>query len=856
MTQEPPSLQPQAPAPRQKRNRRIYGPTVLGRGLTGLFSMTMSLLTLSLVVLAAAIFFSKGREIPAPDWLMQEISTRVQEATPDMVVTFDEVVAVLGDGWRPELRVRNLDVRTPANEEIVRFSNVSVGVDPMALLEQRFALTRLRAEGVFVTMRRSAGGAISIQTSADIGSARREVANLAQFIREVDDVLLQPALVPLREVNVQAITLRYEDARANRAWTIDGGRMSMLRDGRDLSLSTDIAILGGSSGVAAISANYAGIIGETQAEFGFTLANLDARDIASQSPAFSWLSALQAPISGALRGGVDDAGNLRPLSASLQIGAGFIQPTAEALPVPIESAQSYFTYFPADQRLNFSQFEIDTQWGRGSLQGYAKGTLGPSGQVTDLIGQFQLNEVSANPAGFYDEPVEIAAAELDFRLTLSPFALELGRLEIIDEGSRLTSSATVAVDAQGWRVAGDAEIDEISAARVRELWPEHVKEKTRRWIGENVRAGTVTDAKAAVRLAQGTRPRVYLAFEFDDAEVRFLRDMPLISNARGHGSLVEDRFVILVDDGGVEAPEGGRVDVAGSSFIVPDTSARPDTPAVVRLVVDAPVTAGLSLLDQPPLEIMRKTPFPVDLASGQVSAEATLSLPLKKGLPVEDVRFDVIGTVRDVESALLVPDRVVTADSLTLRATEKGVSLGGFGALDGIPLDVVWQQPIGPVGKTPSGGVTGTVQLTPSTLDTIGVNLPPGTVRGSATAALRLVTERGAAPRLLLNSDLKGLSLSVPELGWGKPAMAEASLEVEMSLGDSPQVERVSLTAPGLFAEGSIELTETRQLERVRLDRVRIGRWLNARVDLTARGAGAPLAISLRGGTLDLRELD
>ena len=64
----------------------------------------------------------------------------------------------------------------------------------------------------------------------------------------------------------------------------------------------DLALLSGGEGVATIEANFKSTIGQMEGDFGFILNNFSAQDIASLSPEFGWLSILEAPISGALRG--------------------------------------------------------------------------------------------------------------------------------------------------------------------------------------------------------------------------------------------------------------------------------------------------------------------------------------------------------------------------------------------------------------------------------------------------------------------------------------------------------------------------------------------------------------------------
>ncbi len=73
-------------------------------------------------------------------------------------------------------------------------------------------------------------------------------------------------------------------------------------------------------------------------------------------------------------------------------------------------------------------------------------------------------------------------------------------------------------------------------------------------------------------------------------------------------------------------------------------------------------------------------------------------------------------------------------------------------------------------------------------------------------------------------------------------------------LGTPPAIDRISLNAGGLRADGKVTLKPNGQLDRASFSRVRVGTWLDAPVDLIGRGAGATPAVRVSGGTIDLRQ--
>ncbi|AVL54777.1 hypothetical protein CEP88_04740 [Roseobacter denitrificans] len=811
---------------------------------------------LLLVGASVSALWLQGRELLAPPWLRDRIEAQLGQAVPDVDISFGEVVVVIDDDWRPRFSVRDVHLADAQGAEIVSFSDVSGALSLSALMERRLSLGTLFVNGVFVTLHRSPDGPLSLSTTANAEVVSMQAPTLVELVSELDKLLLRPVLRDLSLFEMRAITLRYEDARADRAWTVDGGTMRLRRAGDALGINVDLAVLGGGADVATLSADYTGTIGAAQASFGLALENIDAGDVASQGAAVSWLSVLQAPISATLRGSTQEDGALAPLNVALQIGAGVIQPTPQAQPIPIDGARSYFSYLPQEQMLRFDAFGIDSKWGRGSLEGQAVLESVENGRIGSLVGQFRLSELLVNPAGFYDAPVRIEATELDFRLKLAPFSLTLGRLDIRDQGNNLSARGELSAGEQGWDVSVDANLDALSSERLLTLWPEAVVPKTRNWISENIKTAHISDAVASLRITQGGAPETYLGFDFHDADFTFIDEMPPITGGTGHASLFKNRFAIAIDEGAVTAPQGGRVEVAGSSFIVPDVKAKPDPPGVVRLNGQSSVTAALSLLDQPPLEVMQKADVPVDVADGQLDFAGTLSLPLKKGTKVDDVEFDVSGVVTQARSDRLLKDRRLAADTLGLTASEAGIEVAGRGTIDDVPVDVVWSQAIGTPDQPTPGRVEGRARIDRAALETFGIDLPGDMVRGSGTADIAIDLLKGTPPQFSLTSDLVGLDMALPPLGWSKPASTAGTLAVDMTLGEAPKVDRILLEAPGLFAEGDVTLTPQQQLERMRLREVRLGNWLNAPVDIVGRGADLPPGIVLRGGTVDLRRAD
>ncbi|NUH64557.1 hypothetical protein HTT03_04465 [Sulfitobacter sp. S0837] len=818
----------------------------------GLWSL-VALVLLAALATGAAVYFT-GRTIPAPLWVQERIETRIASALPQARVHFGAMEFVVDEGWRPRVRLQDISVTTPEGDEIVSFNEFKASLSMRSLLNGVVQPREIALSGVVAKLRRGTDGRVSLSAGAGIAPPEREAATLPELIGEIDKLLAAPALSALRSVELRALTLRFEDARAGRAWTGDGGRLRLSREGAQLDLSADLAVLSGGAGVATLSANYSSRIGQNAATFGVTFDDIAAGDIAAQGPAFSWLEVLNAPISGAVRSGIDSSGRFAPISAALQIGAGAVQPNAQTKPIPFEGAHSYFSYNPARQTLRFDEMSLNSKWVSGQVTGTAQLGAVTGGIPGKLTGQFTLRDLKANPKDVYPEPVALDQADIDFQLSLNPFRLSLGRVELRDGPRSLHLDGTLTADPKGWKLALDGAMNALKPDRLLAFWPKGIKPKSRKWVEENLYAGEMRNLDIALRTAPGKAPQTYVAFDYSGAEVRFLRTWPHITEGRGHMSLLDNRLVVTVDRGEVIAPQGGAVALGGSSFIIPDVRVKDGSPAVIRLHTRSTLTAALSLLNQAPMQVMDKAGLPVTLADGEAVLSGTLALPLKKGGKPSDVRYHVAGELLSVASDTLVKDRSLRARKMTITADNDRVSIGGEGLIDGVAFEGQWSQAIGP--GSDESRLTGKVALDPAALDAFGIALPPGSVRGSTTGQITVDLKKNTPPRFTLESNLSGLGVSIPQLTWSKAPATKGELRIAGRLGKTPDIEALQLTAPGLRLAGSIALKPDGSLDRVRIDRLRRGDWLDIPVELVGQGKGKPLQVVLGGGTLDMRRAE
>ncbi|WP_306151089.1 AsmA-like C-terminal region-containing protein [Roseovarius sp. MMSF_3281] len=801
---------------------------------------------------AVAVMALVGTQVSAPDWLRSRITERINDDAGAMRLGLGEMSFVMDENWVPRLNLREVTVRDETGQPLANLTDVQGTFALRPLLRGELRPGEIRVSGVQVALRRSESGAMGVSLGEAAAPAVEEAPSMAALLQPLEELLREPHFSSLTRVEARNMTLRYEDARVQRAWTVDGGRLTLERAGDDLQIRGDFVLLGARDYATTLAVNYAGRMGEAEAVFGVSFEDMPARDIAGQSPALTWLEALDAPISGALRAAVAEDGQLGPLNATLQIGAGAVQPTEATKPIPFSSARSYFTYDPVRQVMQFDEVSIESPWVnvQGEGQAYLVGM--EDGWPRELLGQFRVNRISANPADLYPAAVELEQVAMDLRLEMEPFRLSLGQMSLVDQGRHLVLRGEVQAEPEGWDLALDGELDGLSPARLLQLWPERVKPQTRKWIDENVKQAELSNIQLAVRSQPKSRPDVFMGFDFEGLEARFVKEVPHIKAASGHASLYDNRFVVSAMQGYVQAATGGRIDIAGTSFEVPNVAIKRG-PARARLKTESTITAALSLLNEEPFRYLDKAGRSVTLAAGRAALQGQLDFLLKPNLQPDEVAFDIGGSLHDVRSEALAPGRVLAATKLEVQARNNSLTIGGEGRLGRVPIHGTYRADLGPE----SGGrarVEGWVELSERFADEFNIGLPPGSLSGAGRADVVIGFEKGQPGRFEMTSDLSGVGLSLRQLDWSLPPAARGALEVSGRLGTPPDLSRVSLQAAGLTAEGRVSLLPGGQLERAQFDTVRVGTWLNAPVDLIGRGAGVPPAVQVRGGTVDLRQ--
>ncbi|MDG1736773.1 MAG: AsmA-like C-terminal region-containing protein [Paracoccaceae bacterium] len=813
----------------------------LGRVAFGLCLIALS------VVVAFGYLLLRG-DMDAPDWVRERVEIGIANSVPEGSLSFDDLQFRLEGDAQPIVQMRNAILRGADGETIFELADLQAILSRRGILSGQFSPQKLILSGAFLDITRAETGEIELNIErGDQVSSFGGKGITASLLGALD----YPNLSQLSSVEIDAITLRYEDQRVKRSWTVDGGRLRMAITEEAVEVSGDFALLSGRASVATLEANSRFDRLDGGATFGVSVSDMPAADLATQQASLAWLSVIDAPIGGSIRGGYTADGSLLPVSTALKIGAGFVKPNDATTGVPFRSAGSYFTFDPDTQIMQFDEISVDSDWLSGQSTGAVALLMRPDGLPEGFEASFDFSKLQSNTGGLWGEEISFDTPAVSFGLSLQPFELKLHSAEIGYQDAKFEVAGHLIGDVQGWSYLLDGSLPRLSHEQLVDLWPHGRSEKTRVWLERNISEAIYTDA--SMRLIAEPGQKAVFGFDADisDATIQYAPGMSPGQNVFGQVSLSEKRLVASVHEGTIATGTGDVIDAAGTVFSVGDVTDKTGN-AVVRLNGKGSLSSVLTLLEQIPGLAEDDTDL-VSLAQGQAEFSGGLAFPIGRKPKSDEYRYSIEGTVQNVTSDTLVARQTVTADVLNVSASDKQILVQGLAEIGGVEISGTWNS--SDPGNQTGSALTGQIEISQDFVEEFGLGLPDGMVNGEGTGYLLVDLPKGESPLFELTSDLEGVGLDLGFVGWKKPQSTKGKLTAKGTMGDPLAIDELTIEANGFSASGRIDLLEDGSLDAVQFDTIKVSDWLDGSVRIQGNGNGVAPDIHITSGRVDLQAL-
>lgn len=809
------------------------------------------LISLALVLSSMAL---TGRVVILPPWVNARVTDELNAALPSGSVSLARVEAGLTRGGRPRLRLVDVGLRDASGLTLAQLNAVEMSLSRRAAFKGQLVPSHMELQGAQVTLRRLQNGAFDLALGQNVGAT----GSIAALLDELDAMFERGPVSRVAWLGATDLTVTLEDARSGRIWQVTDGELDIVPQAAFIDTNVRFNVFNQTEELASTNFSFRSARDSSEASVSVRFQNAAARDMAAQSPVMAFLSVIDAPISGALRTSVNPDGGLEELAGTLQVGAGGLSPVPGAPPAQFDGAKIYIDFDPIRQRIDFSGASLESEIGAFAAEGHVYLADIRNGWPNSLIGQVDIPHATLSPPDFFAAPIEIDSGTADLRVRLDPFQIDFGQIVAHRGDNRYEARGKLGADGAGWWISLDAEVERASAAEVQALWPTAVEARARDWVASHVDGGHVVDGSLAFRKAPDGKLKMNGTFGIEGAEVRPVKGLAPLRVENGYVSLAPKRTVIVAETASMTAPDGVELDLSGTSYLIP-TGRRPDKVGTVNLELSGEIRSVLSVLADAPFNVFNGTGEDLgpDMARGAAVAEGRITFPLVPGgPPAEDIKYDISARLTGVSSDVLIEDKLLLADALDLRASNTGIEVTGPVRIGLARADGTWMMPMVSGVNLPAT-IAGTLEITPASLSEFGLEDVAAMVSGSTRGRFDIdLGGPGDAPVLMLTSNLSGLGMDIPGTGWQKAADETGRLDLTVLLGDRPEVTALDFKAPDLRAKGTVTTAEGGGLGEAVFERVRLGSWLNAPLVLTGRGAGLPVAITVPGGTIDLRSID
>ncbi len=829
------------PAGQEQQRKRRTITRVLGR-------VVAALSVLAVVAFGFFAFVYLRGDLEAPDWLRSRVEAGIAQSVPDGSLSFDDFRIRLESDTRPIVEMRNAVLSDKDGQRIIELADMQAAISLRGLLTGRVLPKRLVLSGVFLDVTRGESGAIEL--NFEQGSTVSSVSGPG-VAGTVLAVLDHPALDLLETVEIDGVTLRYDDQRAAKSWTVDGGRLRLAVDDEAAEFSGDFALLSGRASAATVEANARLERNGSGVTFGISVADIPAVDLATQQASLAWLGILDAPISGSIRGGMRGDGSLMLISTALKIGEGSVKPNDATQAVPFRSAGSYFTYDPETQVLSFDEISVDSDWLIGRSDGAADLILRDNGLPDGFEAAFSFSELKSTESGLWGREVSFENANVAFGLRLSPFEMKLHSAGLSYEDADFSAQGQLLGGANGWSYEIEGGLPIITHDQLVALWPLGRSGKTRTWLEKNVSGAEYSNALMTLIAEPGQKAEFGFEVATTNATIHFAPTLSSGENVSGSIRLFDKRLDASVLAGQISPLAEGGIDAAGTVFSIPDVTDKGGS-AVVQLKGAGDLSSVMALLEQIPGLQDDGTDLR-DLAEGVAEFHGGLSFPIgRKPLP-EEYKYAIEGKVTEVHSDTLLSDQSIDASELTVSASNEQILVQGPAQIGGVEINATWNS--GDIAGGTGSALTGQIELSQDFVHQFGLGLPDGMVNGQGTGILLVDLPKGEDPVFEMSSDLSGVGLDLGFVGWSKPKDGKGQLKASGKLGDPLTIDQLSIDAPGFKAEGRISPHEDGSLDAVVFDEMQITDWLDSSVRIQGNGVGVAPDLYLSGGRVDIQAL-
>jgi hypothetical protein len=653
--------------------------------------------------------------------------------------------------------------------------------------------------------------------------------------------------------------------------TLTNSRAHIVRESDGLDVILDVESLSGARDNGAIRLNVAGrLSSEDQGNAGeITLAlntdddfetiflsletvELVPKRIAPLRDRLSVFGAVDVPLNMEFEAEWGREDGVRSAALDLDAGAGVIRLAGQDR--ILNRGRFTGALWPGDAEMRVEALSLDADRLRLTGQGVIRdigrwndGDVGTSPKFDLALTQSWLD---LRPV--FQNPLKVQKAKAIGELDLDARTLTLDQLTAQFEGFALNTRGKVATGSDGLKIVqlSGGTNSSMTAPDLLSLWPVNAAEGARRWIDRAVLGGTLHKVRYNVDLDESffaaptlTSERLQLDFDVQDGIVRYISTMDPLSEAFGSGRVDGNRFGLVLASGRIN-----DVEIVGGDIDIPRLTPKGGN-VLISAQARGEASSLLALINQPPFGYLDRYGVTADGFGGLADVTINIKRPLLEFFDRERIEYSVDGTFTDASAPFSLGGFKLHDADVTVRGGKEGLFVDGPANLGPWRANLSWAERYGQNGEPTRYRVSGLMNR--KTLDGFGFGFREffgGEIdvdieaSGNGLEIAEAVIDLGLDQAEITFGDIWSKSK-------GDKGQFRATLERDI---DGFSVPKLTMQAPGLELDGSIQLRAGLALEEARLDTARIDGLINGQLVLSRDDAANRLALDARGESLDI----
>ncbi|MSP41906.1 MAG: DUF3971 domain-containing protein [Alphaproteobacteria bacterium] len=455
----------------------------------------------------------------------------------------------------------------------------------------------------------------------------------------------------------------------------------------------------------------------------------------------------------------------------------------------------------------------------------------------------------------WPKPIEVDSIEVEAGYIFKDGMIRIGRVRL-QQGPLVITAAGAAeygVTSPAINLKGD--ISSASVEAVKKLWPIPLASRSRDWFLENMDTGNIETAHFDVHIPSGKIGNspiededLQLSLQFSGVTGHYLRPMPPITQGRGNAIITGRKLDLTLDEGLIL----DALHLGEGKFILANTHL-PEKSGKVDLLLKGSMTKTLELIDFKPLGYPSRYGIEPAAIGGDAATRLQLELPVKNGMHMDEVQFQVASDVENFSMPDLLNGVALEQATIHAEINAKGMEVNGTGRFTDAPAELSWVENF-TAKHGPSSTYTISMKADEHQLEALGFP-----TAGLIAGPVALQTEAwGRGTRISggrVRADAKEAELIANALSWRKPRDQAATISFDFTLPSGGEtgaiLDKFTIKGKDTDIAGHLVFEPGGPPGFVRMDRLKLG----AANDLSGearRNRDGVYAIKVKGTRADL----